>query len=361
MTRHAHLLQIHPAGPDGRALVHAVEGTRITVGRDPGNQIIVDAPMVDPFHVRIERLRGTDHLRIFDLQTSKGTRVEGWPVEDKGMECRPGSVIALGAALLVYRPLTDDEALDAALPPLPGPLNTRHGPLVASLRRIQRMAGDGGPIWLSGPAGIGRSVVVEHMRALAGQAMSGNWIIPTALDFRTCEEPPAGADPQRTIVLPAIADRLEDLLVLIRALCGAQQPKAEPTLLEALHLYDWPGNVRELRVMLERAQHPRYGSMPGSVWGLESFPDIKIYLENRPRPPRPGVLPDRPAPQRADLPLPPHLDGRILRQHLHDHRWRLHDAAAALDINRATLLTAIAHCGLRGPADLLPRDWMPTP
>ena len=356
--RYSHLVRVHPSLPSGRAVVHPFEGALMTVGSAPGGGIVADLPEVASEHVRLERLRDSDTIVVKPLAEASLTRVHGYDVPPSGADLPPHALLQLGDAVYVHRLLDDEEARHAALPPLPGPLTTRHGPLVAALMRVQALAGDGGPIWLCGPAGCGRSVVVEHMRALAGETSTGSWIVPINLDFRVTDDVPDDAIPERTIAIPRLVDRLEDLPVLIKSMCGERPPKLMPDLFAAMLLYDWPGNVRELRVQLERAQHPRYGAMPGAAWTLSDFPDVNTYVKVRPTPSRPGAAPPLPPPQRADDALPADLDGRSLRSHLHERRWRLHESAAELGINRATLLKAIAHFGLRGPADLLPRDWM---
>lgn len=358
--RYSHLVRVHPSLPSGRAVVHPFEGALMTIGSGEGCGVLAEYPGIAPQHVRIERLRNQDTILVKPLAEGVVTKVHGHDVPPSGADLPEHALLQVGDVVYVHRLLSDEEAKHAALPPLPGPLTTRHGPLVASLTRVQHLAGDGGPIWLCGPPGCGRSVVVEHMRALAGETSTGSWIVPISLDFRVSAEVPPDADPQRTIAIPRLADRLEDLPVLIKSMCKERPPKLMPDLFAALLLYDWPGNVRELRVQLERAQHPRYGAMPGAPWKLRDFPDVGEYLAGRPTPDRPGGAPPLPGAQPADQPLPADLDGKALRQHLHDRRWRLHDSARDLGVNRATLLKAIARFGLRGPADLLPRDWMKT-
>ncbi len=356
--RYSHLVRVHPSLPSGRAVVHPFEGALMTVGSAPECGVVAELPGVAPEHIRIERLRDSDTIVVKPLAEAHLTRVHGYDVPPSGADLPPHALLQIGDAVYVHRLLDDDEARHAALPPLPGPLTTRHGPLVAALTRVQPLAGDGGPIWLCGPAGCGRSVVVEHMRALAGETSTGSWIVPINLDFRVSADVPADALPERTIAIPRLVDRLEDLPVLIKSMCRERPPKLMPDLFAALLLYDWPGNVRELRVQLERAQHPRYGAMPGAPWKLEDFPDVRAFLEHRVGPSRPGAAPPLPPPEPADDPVPDDLDGRSLRTHLHERRWRLHQSAEDLGISRATLLRTIARFGLRGPADLLPRDWM---
>lgn len=347
--RRAYLLRIHPSGPDDRLVVHPFEGARMTVGRAPSCSISIEIPGMSAEHARLERTRDGGLLRVDDLDSRNGTQVNGWKVPEAGADCEVGSLIRMGEALFVYRDLTDEEADDAARPPLPGPVNTRHAPLVTAIKRIQRKATAGGPIWLCGPEGAGRSVLQQHLRGLAGDYRS-SWITSGELDFRVFEVPPAKADPERTVVFPPLRDRIEDVLVLAGSLCSPKRPSIGPRLMEALHLYDWPGNTRELRVMLERAFYPAYAAMPGTPWDIDAFPDIHEYLTRRPRPTgrvisRSGPLPEEGA---TGFDVPP--DPTELRESLERHRWKLLDTCGELGVSRSALLAAMARVGLRGPA-----------
>ena len=147
---------------------------------------------------------------------------------------------------------------------------------------------------------------------------------------------------------------MEDITILAENLCDSHSVGFTPRLLEALHLYDWPGNVRELRIMLERAFHPSWGSMPGMDWDLPQFPDIAHFLEQRQHP------------QGSFIPLPPSLDessvetrelgmdSTALREHMQQHRWRIVPSAHSLGVTRAALVEALAEAGIRGPARLEP-------
>jgi len=321
----------------------------MTVGRSSKCSIAIDVAGMSSEHARLERARSGGLLRVSDLESRNGTQVNGWKVPSTGADCEVGSLIRMGEALFVYRDLTEEEAADAGRPPLPGPVNTRHAPLVTAIKRIQRKATGGGPIWLCGPEGAGRSILQQHLRGLAGDFRS-SWITSGELDFRVFDVPPPQADPERTVVFPPLRDRLEDVLVLVRALCAPKAPAIGPRLMEALHLYDWPGNTRELRVMLERAFHPAYAAMPGSPWDIDAFPDVYEYLTRRPKPTgrvisRSGPLPEDGA---GGFSEPP--DPTALRECLERHRWKLLSACDELGVSRGGLLKAMAGVGLRGPA-----------
>ncbi len=349
--RRAYLLRIFPSGPHDALIVHPFEGARMTVGRTAGCSIVLKVPGVSGEHARLERSRSGSLLRVSDLGSRNGTQVNGWKVPgDKGADVEPGSLIRMGEALFVYRELTEEEAADAGRPPLPGPVNTRHAPLVTAIKRVQRKATAGGPLWLCGPEGGGRSVLQEHLRALAGDYRNASWITTGELDFRICDEPPAKADPERTVVFPPLRDRIEDVLVLAKALCSPKEPSIGPRLMEALHLYDWPGNIRELRVMLERAFHPSYAAMPGTPWDIDVFPDVHHYLQHRPKPTGRAIGRSAPLPEiGADAFAKPPVPSSV-RETLEKHRWKLFPTCDELGVTRAALLAQMARIGLRGPA-----------
>lgn len=70
------------------------EGTS-TVGRSPDNTIVLDSPDVSRRHARLERSGG--HLRIYDLNSTNGTRINGEAVHisdvQEGDEVRIGSQV----------------------------------------------------------------------------------------------------------------------------------------------------------------------------------------------------------------------------------------------------------------------------
>ena len=328
----------------------------MTVGRDPECSIRADFHGVSRVHARLERDRGGQRLRGVDLESRNGVQVNGWKVPDRGADCTPGSVIRVGEAIYVYRLLDEDEAHAAALPPLPGPVNSRHGPLVRAIQRVQKLCSAGGPIWLCGPSGCGRSVLEHHLRALAGERAPAAWITGAALNFKHAESVPDDAIEARTVEMPSLRNRQEDLMVLVGSLCGRRQPRMTPRLIEALHIYDWPGNIRELRIALERAFHPAWGAMPGGAWDVDVFPDIQEYLSLRPRPARnlieSGVL----LPETGGDELRESISAQTLRETLEEHRWQLFPSARALGLRRDTLVDALSRVGIRGPAQGYPGD-----
>ena len=335
--------------------VSPIAGSGVVLGRGEDCSLRLEAGGVSTNHCRLEPTE-EGVLHVVDLESLNGTFINGWRIPAQGAGCRPESILRVGEALFIYRELSAAEAEAARLPPLSGPVHTRHPPLVQAVERIEEYRTTGGPIWLCGPGGCGRSVLKKHLERLAEEAV---WMMETesskvVLDVRYFDTAPPEALEPRVVVFPALRDRIEDLGLLIRSLCAPRKINFTSRLLEALHLYDWTGNVRELRIMLERALHPVWACMPGVPWDLEQFPDVARYLELRPRPrsspiPRgPVLIDDEPHPT-----LPP-MNSTELRQHMEASLWKLFDAADSLSLDRATLINALAAAGIRGPAQGLP-------
>jgi pSer/pThr/pTyr-binding forkhead associated (FHA) protein len=67
-----------------------------TIGRSPDNTVVLNAPDVSRRHARIER--SGSHLRIYDLNSTNGTRVNGEAVHISDLE--PGDEILVGGQRL---------------------------------------------------------------------------------------------------------------------------------------------------------------------------------------------------------------------------------------------------------------------
>lgn len=342
------LVRLHPPEPGDRVGLHTLGARTTTLGRENDCAIRIPADGVSRHHARVEKVPGHLALRVFDLGSRNGTWVDGLRVDSMGADLLPGHLLRLGDALFVYRPWSDEEVSVAGLPPLPGPVNTRFPPLILALRRVQELRGDGLPIWVTGDLGSGRSVVVDHLRAIAGTAPGAAWVHGGEVDIRSVDHAPPGASPDRVLHIPRLQERPEDVLLLVGQLSGLASVRLVPRLLEGLHLYDWPGNVRELRIALARASHPRFGSMPGAAWDLADFPDVFHFVREH------GIVEDRPEPLPAELsgqasgPVSA-VDASGLRKHLDACRWRIHEASLRLGCDRHHLLARMLELGIRGP------------
>jgi ABC-type multidrug transport system ATPase subunit/pSer/pThr/pTyr-binding forkhead associated (FHA) protein len=79
-----------------RSTVHAADGARMTIGRSPDNDIVLDDLLVSRRHATM--LRGPDGWRIVDVDSANGTYLNGRPVTDAGVT--EGDVLGVGHALL---------------------------------------------------------------------------------------------------------------------------------------------------------------------------------------------------------------------------------------------------------------------
>jgi hypothetical protein len=70
----------------------------IAIGRDPGNQLVLDDPRVSRTHAQLRVVQG--QYVIFDLQSTGGTMVNGRFIQQQGLI--PGDVISLAGLPLVY-------------------------------------------------------------------------------------------------------------------------------------------------------------------------------------------------------------------------------------------------------------------
>lgn len=77
----------------------------LTIGRDPGNDVVVDYPLVSRFHAKIDRL--DRHILLHDLGSTNGTFAGGVRVRVL-RELQPGDEIQIGPVRFTFR----GEALD---------------------------------------------------------------------------------------------------------------------------------------------------------------------------------------------------------------------------------------------------------
>lgn len=77
----------------------AVAGV-MTLGRDPGNGIVLGDASVSGRHARVERT--ADGWRIADLGSTNGTFINGHQVDGRGVELRGGEQLVVGALRLRF-------------------------------------------------------------------------------------------------------------------------------------------------------------------------------------------------------------------------------------------------------------------
>ncbi len=97
--------EVGPAGPMGRPFL-IIQGVRhvdltaplITLGRSLDNDIIIEDRRVSRHHAQLRRRYG--RYIIYDLGSSGGTLVNGYPVQECALQ--PGDVISLAGVELIY-------------------------------------------------------------------------------------------------------------------------------------------------------------------------------------------------------------------------------------------------------------------
>jgi ABC-type multidrug transport system ATPase subunit/ABC-type multidrug transport system permease subunit len=79
---------------------HAIrfDGDRLTIGRDEGNDVVLDDPNVSRFHAEI--LRRDGQIEVRDLASRNGTRLDGQPARSAAL--RTGSEIGIGPYRLIF-------------------------------------------------------------------------------------------------------------------------------------------------------------------------------------------------------------------------------------------------------------------
>ncbi len=99
-------LIVNPSLPNRRELALS-PGSILTIGRDPGNDLVLPDAMVSRRHAVVEHREGRYRLR--DCNSANGSVVNGHLVSER--ELRDGDQVAIGTARLLFR---DDRAESAS-------------------------------------------------------------------------------------------------------------------------------------------------------------------------------------------------------------------------------------------------------
>jgi Nif-specific regulatory protein len=83
----------------------------ITIGRDAGNEVAINDPLVSRRHCSIRHLGG--QIQVSDLQSLNGTFVNGMPIREKALEHHDR--IKVGASQFIFLVREDDTALSVPL------------------------------------------------------------------------------------------------------------------------------------------------------------------------------------------------------------------------------------------------------
>jgi DNA-binding NtrC family response regulator len=122
-------------------------------------------------HARITRSPAGDYL-VSDLGSTNGTWLDGRAVPlGTSAKLEPGSVLALGAHVFVFRRLSQEDLVaireDWACPF--GPVPTLSAPLAQLVRKLSRLAPSNVDILLSGETGVGKEVHAEAIHRSSGR------------------------------------------------------------------------------------------------------------------------------------------------------------------------------------------------
>src|SRR5438105_2058438 len=83
----------------GESVIHELTGGVVSIGRHPGNAVVLDDGSVSSNHAAIISEHGK--LIVHDLNSSNGTKVNGQRIEQ--IELNDGDAICFGAIECVFR------------------------------------------------------------------------------------------------------------------------------------------------------------------------------------------------------------------------------------------------------------------
>ena len=89
--------------PEGRKTAFAVDGSRVTLGRNPSNRITIDNRYVSGYHAEFRQI-SNDRYEIMDLDSFNGTFVNGNPAKKK--ELQDGDRLLFGLVKAEFRLVT---------------------------------------------------------------------------------------------------------------------------------------------------------------------------------------------------------------------------------------------------------------
>jgi pSer/pThr/pTyr-binding forkhead associated (FHA) protein len=82
------------------------EKNQVQIGRDPGNDVVLDSPLISRFHAVVERVG--QRYRVRDLKSTNGTIINDRPIEEE-IWLKPGDTMRIGP----YRFALGQEGLTA--------------------------------------------------------------------------------------------------------------------------------------------------------------------------------------------------------------------------------------------------------
>jgi DNA-binding NtrC family response regulator len=147
----------------GRERAVPLSAAGVTLGKDPGNDVVLDDPFVSARHLRIEPREG--RWQACDLGSTNGTWAAGARVERAQLEL--GAVLRLGEVEVVLEPPERDEAAPAE--PFEGMLSAD-----PALREVFDLLARVGPsdaaVAILGETGTGKELVARALHARSARA-----------------------------------------------------------------------------------------------------------------------------------------------------------------------------------------------
>jgi len=156
-------VQITPTGEPERVL--SVSGSELTIGRVPGNDIVIDDLLASRKHASIRRLPG-DRFEVVDLGSTNGTFVNGGRVTTA--QLKEGDLISVGGHVFRFAGQGVRERVDPSGPWLCATdigVTTKEGKTL--LHGVRFALEPGRLMSIVGPSGAGKSTL---LRALTGQS-----------------------------------------------------------------------------------------------------------------------------------------------------------------------------------------------
>jgi transcriptional regulator with PAS, ATPase and Fis domain len=158
--------------PEGSRVIDVDEGAEIVLGRSATATVQIDDPKVSREHARIVRRDGA--LRLVDLGSRNGTRVNGKTARDESLALVSGDTITIGPLEILIAetagPRAQRDPADPAAPAgeLPGVVVS--DPAMAQVfERVRRVAQAETTVLLLGETGVGKEVVAEQIHRQSGR------------------------------------------------------------------------------------------------------------------------------------------------------------------------------------------------
>ncbi|HOX59173.1 MAG TPA: sigma 54-interacting transcriptional regulator [Verrucomicrobiota bacterium] len=133
-------------------------GSVLNIGRDGGNDLVINAPFISAFHGRISKR--ADGWYVEDLGSKNGTFLNGVKVREARIEI--GQTLRLGELELTLEPV--ERA------PEPKKLLTRNPAMLKVLEAVSKAARTSWPVLITGERGAGKELVARALHDQSGRS-----------------------------------------------------------------------------------------------------------------------------------------------------------------------------------------------